>query len=143
MGEMMKTTRAFAGFIGMIAIGLLVVASSPAPAGETAYRFDPVTQKSRALVFKNTWAGYTVFKKNCKTCHFTDNGQGASFLHTESKNMRGWKRVFLTKYPVCAQQGSWNELPQDELLQRILVGDVAGDDPQVEAQKQSDPDFAP
>lgn len=102
--------------------GILVVALlaglqiGTAAAGETAYRFDPITQKSRALTFPRTWAGYKVFTESCKSCHFTGNDKGASFLHTESKNIRGWKRVFLTKYPKCAEEGRWAKLSQEDLL---------------------------
>lgn len=90
--------------------------SGTAVAGETAYRFDPITQKSRALTFPRTWAGYKVFTESCKDCHFIGNDKGATFLHTESKNIRGWKRVFLTKYPECAKDGAWDKLDQEDLL---------------------------
>lgn len=101
----------------VLAIALLAgLQLGTAAAGETAYRFDPITQKSRALTFPRTWAGYKVFTESCKGCHFTGNGKGASFLHTESKNIRGWKRVFLTRYPECAQNGVWDKLSQENLL---------------------------
>ncbi len=90
-----------------------------AEAGQNSpnYRFDPVTQKSRELVFKNTWAGYKTFRNVCKSCHFRGNDKGAPFLYTESKSMKGWTRVFVEKYPKCARDGSWKGLSENELLQ--------------------------
>ena len=95
---------------------LLGLRVPPAYAGETVYRFDPVSQKSRALTFPRTWAGFKIFTGFCKDCHFTGNDKGATFLHTESKSTRAWKRVFLTKYPKCAQDGTWDKLEQEDLL---------------------------
>ena len=106
-------------FLTAIGVLFLVPAiwSSAACAGETQYRFDPVTQKSRALVFKNTWAGYKIFSQNCKSCHTRTNDQGAPFLHTESKSMQAWNRVFLEKYPDCAEQGQWEVLSEQQMVQ--------------------------
>ena len=73
-------------FIVMLFIAATTAAlwEVPAHAGETAYRFDPVTQKSRPLIFSNTYQGYLVFKEVCKRCHTRDNPE-APFLYSESK----------------------------------------------------------
>jgi len=84
-------------------------------AGETVYRFDPVLQTSRALVFGNLWAGYQVYKDNCKSCHFRGNGQGAAYLNESSRTMRGWNNVFYKKNVECAKSGAWAKLSQEEL----------------------------
>lgn len=110
---MMKKVVTVIGFVFLLASFWSV----PASAGETKYRFDQINQKSRALVFKNLWAGYKTFQNNCKTCHSRTNDQNAPFLHTESKNMRAWNRVFLEKYPTCAEQGLWSALSQEQLVQ--------------------------
>jgi len=90
-----------------------VVPAAAAP----SHRFDPVTQKSRELVFKNTRAGFKVFRQVCKKCHHRGNDKGAKFLYTESMGMKGWNRVFYEKYPLCARTGEWNKLSKEQLLQ--------------------------
>ncbi len=109
----MKKFFTVAGLIALAA----AVAGTPASAGETQYRFDPVTQKSRPLIFTNTYPGYVVFTEVCKSCHHQGNDKGASFLHSESKTQEAWKRVFLTRYPECAKKGYWDDIPQEKLLQ--------------------------
>lgn len=84
--------------------------------GETAYRFDPATQTSRALEFKNTWDGYKLYVSNCKSCHFRGNDKGARFLDTDSRTMRGWNNVFYKKNVRCAEDGSWAKLSPEDLL---------------------------
>ena len=78
-----------------------------ASAGETAYRFDPVSQKSRPLIFTSTYPGFVVFKEKCKSCHIKDNDKGAPFLHTEPKTERAWRRVFLKKYRQKVPKMEW------------------------------------
>jgi len=85
-------------------------------AGETTYRFDLVTQSSRAMEFKNLWAGYKLFQGNCKSCHFRGNEKGAKFLDTDSRTMRGWNTLFYKKNVQCAKDGSWDNLSPEELL---------------------------
>lgn len=94
----------------------VALSGANALAGETSYRFDPVAQTSRALVFKNLWAGYKTFENSCKTCHYRGNNKGATFLHTESKSMRAWNRVFYERYPQCAKNGYWDKLSQEEII---------------------------
>lgn len=84
--------------------------------GETAYRFNPATQSSRALEFKNLWAGYKLYQSNCKSCHFRGNDKGAKFLDTDSRTMRGWNALFYKKNVRCAKDGSWATLSPEELM---------------------------
>lgn len=84
--------------------------------GETAYRFDPATQSSRALEFKNLWAGYKLYQSNCKSCHFRGNDKGAQFLDADSRTMRGWNALFYKKNVRCAKDGSWAKLSPVELM---------------------------
>ncbi|MGV1099646.1 hypothetical protein ACUUL3_09610 [Thiovibrio sp. JS02] len=84
-------------------------------AGETVYRFDPVTQSSRALVFGNLWAGYQAYRENCKSCHFRGNDQGAVFLNEDSRTMRGWNNIFFKRNVRCAKDGSWDSLSEEDL----------------------------
>ncbi|MFH1018991.1 MAG: hypothetical protein V1782_00050 [Pseudomonadota bacterium] len=84
--------------------------------GETVYRFDPATQTSRALEYKNARAGYTLYKSNCKSCHFRGNERGARYLNEDSRTMRGWNAVFYRKNVQCAQDGSWAGLSPADLL---------------------------
>ncbi len=106
--------------IPVVLVTVLVALGGNATAADEkmggGFRFDPVSQTSRALVFKNVAAGYKIFVNPCKTCHHRVNSAGAPFLHTESKNMRGWNRVFLEKYPKCAGDGSWSKLSQEDLM---------------------------
>jgi len=83
-------------------------------------RLDEATQVCRILDFYNSgWVsdGAKVFQNSCKNCHYRDNEQGATFLHSESKTMKAWNRVFFEKYPQCAREGQWDNLSKEELLQ--------------------------
>ena len=82
-------------------------------------RFDEETQTCRILDFYNSgWVsdGSKIFAESCKACHSRDNDKGASFLHSESKTMKGWNRVFYKKYPQCARDGYWAKLSPQDLL---------------------------
>jgi mono/diheme cytochrome c family protein len=83
--------------------------------GEMAFRFDPATMSSRALEYKNTLAGYKLFRSNCKSCHYRGNDKGAQFLDTDSRTMRGWNAVFFKKNVRCAKDGTWAKLSSEEL----------------------------
>lgn len=98
--------------------GALIALLPPlsASAGETVYRFDPATQTSRAMVFKNLWAGYNTFRNSCKSCHYRGNDKGAKFLYEDSRTMRGWNKVFYKKNVKCAKAGDWDSLSQEELV---------------------------
>ena len=108
MGKILFAVLAF--FVGTTLMPLQADASAP------KYRFDVVTQKARELRFPSLWAGYQTFENVCKSCHFTGNDKGAPFLHTESRSMRAWNRVFYEKYTKCANDGSWAGLSQDDLV---------------------------
>jgi len=84
--------------------------------GETAYRFDPATQTSRALEFKNTFDGYKLYKSNCKSCHFRGNERGARYMNEDSRTMMGWNAVFYRKNVQCAKDGAWAKLSAEELM---------------------------
>ncbi len=84
-------------------------------------RIDERTQACRVLDFYNSgWvsAGAKIFKASCQSCHFQGNDQGAPFLHSESKSMKAWNRVFTERYPQCAKTGAWAKLSDDD-LQRL------------------------
>jgi mono/diheme cytochrome c family protein len=58
--------------------------------------------------------GGKTFKSTCKSCH-TKNHASAPFLWSESKTQKAWDRVFETRYPKCAQDGSWDNIGDDQL----------------------------
>lgn len=97
----------------------LIFGTGPAQASP-AKRFDEKTQTCRILTFHNSgWAsaGSRIFQESCKNCHYQGNDRNAPFLHAESKSMKGWNRVFFTRYPKCAQAGEWAKLSEEELRQ--------------------------
>lgn len=81
-------------------------------------RYDPVTESCRILGYDSFWGGKgrRLFEQKCKLCHTKNNSVNATFLHSESKSTKGWNRVFLTKYPKCAQTGSWKVTLDETLL---------------------------
>lgn len=99
----------------VVAVVLAVAFLSPAWAGP-AKRYDPGTMTLRDLTFGNLRDGYKTFREVCKSCHHRGNAQGAKFLHTESKSMRGWNRVFYELTPRCYKDGAWKGLSAKELL---------------------------
>lgn len=81
-------------------------------------RFDERTQSCRILNFYNSgWVseGSKIFKAACQSCHVKGNEQSAPFLHSESKSMKAWNRVFTDRYPKCAKSGDWAKLSDDDL----------------------------
>lgn len=78
-------------------------------------RYDPNNKSCRTLGPDSFWGGKgrRLFDQKCKVCHTRNNSEKAPFLHAESKTSRGWDRVFLTKYPKCAQTGTW-KVTRDE-----------------------------
>ncbi|MBU0673108.1 MAG: hypothetical protein KJ950_00525 [Proteobacteria bacterium] len=110
---MKKTARWFAV---ILLAGVLLPALAQASPKK---RLDPVTKTCRILTFYNSgWVseGNKIFSNSCKNCHARENDQGAPFLHSESKTMSGWNRVFAERYPKCAEQGFWKGLSPDELM---------------------------
>jgi hypothetical protein len=99
---------------------MIAVFSVPATGQATPKkRFDEETQTCRILDFYNSgWVsdGSKIFAESCKNCHYRENDKGAKFLHSESKTMKGWNRVFYKKYPQCAKDGYWADLSPQDLL---------------------------
>lgn len=95
-------------------LGLAVTSAHASP----GKRFDERTQSCRILDFYNSgWSskGSRIFKESCQSCHAQGNNQGAPFLHSESKSMKAWNRVFFERYPKCAKSGAWAKLSEDDL----------------------------
>lgn len=106
-----KTILACVSVLALLAVAVSVNATPKK-------RFDEGTQTCRVLTFYNSgWVseGSEIFDNNCKSCHSRD-GEKAPFLYTESKTMKGWNRVFHTRYPQCARAGHWDSLTQQDLL---------------------------
>ena len=58
--------------------------------------------------------GGQTFKNKCQSCH-NGNDKNIPFLWSESKNQDAWNRVFATRYPKCAQDGSWKGISEEQL----------------------------
>lgn len=117
MKTQQKKVAAMAGAIGFLLMAN--VAQVGADNIVPKYRLDQGSQLCRDLTFSNSsWAseGSALFQKNCKSCHYRDNGKGIRALHSESFTTKGWSRVFFEKYPKCAQDGSWSTLDKEQLL---------------------------
>ena len=100
----------------LLACGALVLFFISEAGSSPRKRLDEATKLCRIFTQNTLWDGYKTFKNSCKNCHFTGNDKGASFLHTESKIMTGWNRVFATRYPQCAKQGSWDNIEPEQLM---------------------------
>lgn len=103
----------FFSFLVVLSLFFLFVAAVHASPRK---RFDEGTQTCRIFNQQNLWAGYKSFKDNCKNCHFQGNDLDAPFLHEESKTSKAWNRVFFKRSPLCASNGSWDGLDQNDLL---------------------------
>ncbi len=86
-------------------------------------RYDATTQTCRVLNDgpleweSRPWGeGGKIFKSACKSCHSRNNDKGASFLWVESKNSAGWNRIFETRSPICAKNGSWDSITLEQQL---------------------------
>ena len=86
-------------------------------------RYDAGTQTCRVLSDgpleweSRPWGeGGKLFQNNCKSCHSRNNDKGAPFLWVESKNSEGWNRVFATRSPKCAKDGSWDNMTLEQQL---------------------------
>lgn len=103
--------------LGMFfACGALVLLFISEAGSSPRKRLDDATQVCRIFTQNTLWDGYKEFENSCKNCHYTGNKQGASFLHTESKTMKGWNRVFATRYPECAKKGYWGNIESEQLM---------------------------
>lgn len=109
----MKLSATLATVLAVLVFGFASAQASPGK------RFDERTQTCRILTFYNSgWVseGSRIFADSCKNCHSRGNDQGAPFLYSESKTMKGWNRVFSERYPKCAKTGAWARLSEDDLL---------------------------
>jgi len=102
----------------MAAIGVSLLFVATAVLARPAKRFDPGSQSCRMFSPTTIEEGRQLFKDNCKACHSRDNTAGAPFLHSESKISKAWNRIFEKRVPLCAQNGSWSTLT-DEQLRRV------------------------
>jgi hypothetical protein len=55
------------------------------------------------------------FREVCKSCHSRNNDQGAPFVHAESYTSKAWNSIFTKRSKVCALNGSWDVLSEEEL----------------------------
>lgn len=95
--------------------------AAPTSRSDQSIRSDKVTNTCRllsggALEWDSLpWGvGGKTFKSVCKSCH-NRNNESAPFLWAESKNQDAWNRVFATRYPKCAQNGSWDSISDEQL----------------------------
>lgn len=100
---------------------LFLIYSMPAEA-KPVTRYDASSDTCRVLsegpLYWESYAfgeGGKTFKANCQNCHNSHNDKGAHFLWSESKNQNAWNRVFATRYPKCARDGSWNGIGEEQL----------------------------
>jgi hypothetical protein len=100
----------------IIFVAITVVFISSFAWASATKRLDPGTQTCRVFTPVTIRDGREIFKNSCKKCHYRGNDQKASFIHSESKIMRGWNRVFMDEYPQCAKNGEWDHLSQEDLL---------------------------
>ena len=100
----------------LFSCGAILLLFAAVAASSPRKRLDEATQVCRIFTQPTLRDGYKTFQNSCKSCHYTGNDKGASFLHTESKIMKGWNRVFATRYPECAKKGYWDNLDQEQLM---------------------------
>jgi mono/diheme cytochrome c family protein len=84
-------------------------------------RYDAASNTTRVLsegpLYWESYAfgeGGKTFKTKCQSCH-NGNDKSAPFLWSESKNQDAWNRVFSTRYPKCAKDGSWKGISDEQL----------------------------
>jgi hypothetical protein len=109
-------------FIGMIC-AFALAATALSVSARPQKRFDEKTGTCRVLNSgpldweSLPWGqGGKGFKQVCKSCHSRDNNKGARYLWEESKSSKGWNRIFANMRAECAQDGSWAQLSDDQLL---------------------------
>ena len=98
----------------VMAFGLATAQASPRE------RYDARTQTCRVLTFYNSgWVseGSKLFQESCKSCHHRGNDEGAKFLYSETKSMKGWNRVFAERTPKCYKDGAWAKLSENDIEQ--------------------------
>ena len=106
--------------ISAIVMFLVILIYSQAHANPVS-RYDAASNTTRVLsegpLYWESYAwgeGGKTFKAQCQSCH-NGNDKSAPFLWTESKNQDAWNRVFSTRYPKCAQNGSWKGISDEQL----------------------------
>jgi len=90
---MKRVVVSMLGIFAVFCLFALEVDASPTK------RCDETTGTCRIFTHKSLWEGFKVFRHTCKSCHHRGNDKHAKFLHTESKTMKGWNRVFAKRYP--------------------------------------------
>ena len=103
-------------YVASALVGFFLMAAAGPVFAKPEKRFDRATATVREMTYDNLRDGSRIFAEVCKGCHHRDNDKGAAFLHTESKTMRAWNRVFYERYPKCAADGAWKALSADDLL---------------------------
>ncbi len=102
----------------IVLAGALMIMAATVAYARPAKRFDEATKTCRIFTQPSIAEGGQLFRSLCKSCHTRDNTVDAPFLHSESKISRAWNRVFASRYPACAKDGSWASL-SDEQLRRV------------------------
>jgi hypothetical protein len=110
--------------VSVILIFFAILIYSMPAYSEPVTRYDASSKTCRVLSeMPLYWESYVfgeggqIFKTNCQSCH-SGNNKNIPFLWSESKNQDAWNRVFATRYPKCAQDGSWKGI-SDEQLRRV------------------------
>lgn len=105
-----------AGLLFGVLFSLICVSASAAVLDR---RFDPLHKSCRIFQFEQMREGARFFKGVCQRCHNPayDNGiRPMLVLVPRSFSPARWTRILTEKYPLCARNGSWEELSADELL---------------------------
>ena len=107
--------------ISAIVMFLVIMIYSLQAHANPVTRYDAASNTTRVLSEgplyweRNAWGeGGKTIKTKCPSCH-NGNDKSAPFLWTESKNQDAWNRVFATRYPKCAQDGSWKGISDEQL----------------------------
>ncbi len=101
---------------------LVILIYSMQAYAEPVTRFDAASNTCRVLSSEGPlyWESYPwgeggkTFKAKCQSCH-NGNDKNVPFLWSESKNQNAWNRVFASRYPKCAQNGSWKGISDEQL----------------------------
>jgi hypothetical protein len=108
--------------ISAILVFLVILIYSMQAYSKPLTRYDAASQTCRVLSdgpldwdSRAYGEGGKTFKAKCQSCHNSHNNKDARFLWSESKGQNGWNRVFATRYPKCAQDGSWNAIDEEQL----------------------------
>jgi cytochrome c5 len=107
--------------ISAIVMFLVIMIYSLAAHANPVTRYDAASNTTRILSEGPLyWESYLfgeggkTFKTKCQSCH-NGNDKSTPFLWSESKNQDAWNRVFSTRYPKCAQNGSWKGISDEQL----------------------------